>query len=137
MKSLLVNIDVPELQLAVAFYVDGLGFRFVRFLSDEIAELCFSGITVYLLQKPEGSCASSTGGIHRSYGRHWTPVHLDVVADDIEEMMERAVRSGAKVDEPVISHSWGKLAVLSDPFGNGFCLIEFIGRGYEELTAGK
>src|SRR5436190_2328795 len=113
MKSLLVNIDVPELQLGIAFYVDGLGFRFVRFLTEEVAELFFAGVTVYLLRKAEGSGAAPIPGIYRTYNRHWTPVHLDVVVEDIEQTMERAVRSGAKVDEPVVSHVWGKLAVLS------------------------
>jgi hypothetical protein len=28
----------------------------------------------------------------------------------------------------------GKIAVLADPFGNGFCLIQFIGRGYDEIA---
>ncbi len=26
-----------------------------------------------------------------------------------------------------------RLAILADPFGNGFCLLEFRGRGYDEL----
>jgi catechol 2,3-dioxygenase-like lactoylglutathione lyase family enzyme len=28
----------------------------------------------------------------------------------------------------------GRLALLADPFGNGFCLLEFTGGGYDEIT---
>lgn len=26
------------------------------------------------------------------------------------------------------------LALLADPFGNGFCLVESVGRGYDEIA---
>jgi predicted enzyme related to lactoylglutathione lyase len=34
----------------------------------------------------------------------------------------------------VRTHVWGRIAVLSDPFGNGFCLIQFLNRGYDEIA---
>ena len=27
---------------------------------------------------------------------------------------------------------WGRMATLSDPFGHGFCLIQFAGGGYDD-----
>jgi predicted enzyme related to lactoylglutathione lyase len=134
MKSLLANIDVPDIQAGISFYRDGLGLRFARFLTEQVAELFLGDVAVYLLEKEEGSRACSTSSAQRAYERHWTPVHLDFAADDIEQAMEKALRFGAKVDKPITSHAWGKIAVLADPFGNGFCLIEFIGRGYDEIA---
>jgi lactoylglutathione lyase len=32
------------------------------------------------------------------------------------------------------SFNWGRMAFMSDPFGHGFCLLEFIGEGYDEAT---
>ena len=32
-------------------------------------------------------------------------------------------------------HAYGRLALLSDPFGHGFCLLEFRGNGYDELLS--
>jgi hypothetical protein len=26
------------------------------------------------------------------------------------------------------------LALMADPFGNGFCLVQFLGRGYDEIA---
>jgi hypothetical protein len=34
----------------------------------------------------------------------------------------------------VTEHAYGRLALLADPFGNGFCLLEFSGRGYDEIA---
>ena len=31
-------------------------------------------------------------------------------------------------------HAYGRLALLADPFGNGFCLLQFTGRGYDALV---
>lgn len=134
MKNLLANIDVPDIQAGISFYRDGLGLRFARFLTDQIAELFLGDVAVYLLEKEEGSRACLTGSAQRSYARHWTPVHLDFVVDNVEQALEQAVRFGAKVEKPITSHAWGKIAVLADPFGNGFCLIEFIGHGYDEIA---
>jgi len=71
----------------------------------------------------------------RNYSRHWTPVHLDFVTTDIEAAVERAIAAGAILEQPVTRHAWGELALLADPFGNGFCLIKFLGRGYDEIAA--
>lgn len=32
------------------------------------------------------------------------------------------------------SFAWGRYQVLSDPFGNGFCLLAFWGAGYAALA---
>jgi uncharacterized glyoxalase superfamily protein PhnB len=62
------------------------------------------------------------------------PVHLDVVVENIEAALESAVAAGARLEEPVKAHKWGKLALLADPFGHGLCLVEFVGRGYDEIA---
>jgi predicted enzyme related to lactoylglutathione lyase len=89
-------------------------------------------VRVYLLQKPEGS--HGAGESLRHYDRHWTPVHVDVVVDDIAAAASRAVAAGARVETDVRTEVWGKIVVLADPFGHGFCLIEFLGRGYDEIS---
>jgi predicted enzyme related to lactoylglutathione lyase len=133
--GLLVNIDVPDINSAIRFYTGGLGLVFERFLTEQVAELSLDGTKFYLLEKKSGSRAAITSSDERVYERHWTPVHLDFVVENIAEAFEKALAAGAKVDTAIATHAWGKIAILSDPFGNGFCLIEFIGRGYDELVA--
>jgi predicted enzyme related to lactoylglutathione lyase len=72
----------------------------------------------------------------RNYRRHWTPVHIDLVVEDLDAALRRALAAGAALDREVQSKKWGRLANLADPFGNGLCLLEMRGRGYDELLGG-
>jgi predicted enzyme related to lactoylglutathione lyase len=75
-------------------------------------------------------------GQRRSYDRHWTPVHLDFVVDDIGAAIVRSVAAGARLEREPQDEPYGRLALLADPFGHGFCLIEFNVRGYDALLPG-
>ena len=97
-------------------------------------EILGSSVPIYLLVKSPGTPASETTSQRRSYQRHWTPVHLDFVVDDMELAVERAVSAGARLEQPIATHNWGKLALMADPFGHGFCFVEFLGRGYDEIV---
>ena len=131
--SLLVNIDVDDLEKGTRFYCDGLGLKVGRRFDGWI-ELVGSSSPLYLLPKPAGSVISPANDQKRDYARHWTPVHLDFVVPDIGEALRRALAAGATLERDVTNHAYGKLALLADPFGNGFCLIEFRGRGYDEIA---
>jgi len=89
-------------------------------------------VRLYLLQKLEGSIGAAESP--RRYDRHWTPVHLDVVVEDLEAALSCAVAAGARTESEVRTEVWGKIVVLADPFGHGLCLIEFRGRGYDEVA---
>jgi predicted enzyme related to lactoylglutathione lyase len=131
--NLLVNIDVDDLHKATAFYCDGLGLEVGRHFGDWL-ELIGGGSPIYLLPKKAGSPISPAAGGTRDYARHWTPVHLDFVVDDIEAAIARAKAAGATVEQDAGDHAYGRLALLADPFGNGFCLLQFTGRGYDALV---
>jgi catechol 2,3-dioxygenase-like lactoylglutathione lyase family enzyme len=129
-----ICIDVPDLERAIAFYTDGLGLRLGRRLGDDWAELLGAGSTVDLLANEPGS--APLGEAHpqrRDYARHWTPVHLDFVVQDADAAAQRLVALGATLERPVQDRRWGRMACLADPFGHGIDLIEFRGRGYDEL----
>jgi catechol 2,3-dioxygenase-like lactoylglutathione lyase family enzyme len=130
--NLLINIDVEDLDKGTRFYCEALGLRIGRRF-DGWVELVGAGAPVYLLPKAAGTEAFPKG-VKRTYERHWTPVHLDFVVPDIGEALRRALAAGATLERDVTNHAYGKLALLADPFGNGFCLIEFSGRGYDEIA---
>lgn len=133
--DLLINIDVDDLQNAERFYCSAFGLRAGRRFGDTGLELLGGPSPIYLLAKKAGSLASPASEQRRDYGRHWTPVHLDFVVEDVERAVQRALAAGATAEKPVSSSAWGKLALMADPFGNGFCLVEFVGRGYDEIAS--
>jgi catechol 2,3-dioxygenase-like lactoylglutathione lyase family enzyme len=134
MPKLLVNLDVDDIERAVEFYTQGIGLQVGRRFDNSFVELLGADVPLYLLAKSAGSApfADAAGG--RSYARHWTPLHLDFVVDDLDAALELARNAGATFEGGVSEHAYGRLALGSDPFGHGFCLLEFRGRGYDELA---
>jgi predicted enzyme related to lactoylglutathione lyase len=133
--SVLVNIDVGDLAAATAFYCQALGLVVGRRFDDSGIELLGATAPLYLLANPTGTAAAPTIGQRRDYSRHWTPVHLDFVVRDIARAVERARLAGATLEADLATHAWGRIALMADPFGHGFCLIEFRGRGYDEIAS--
>jgi predicted enzyme related to lactoylglutathione lyase len=132
-QHFLVNIDVEDLEHATRFYCDALGLSVGRRFDGAI-ELLGMPLPIYLLQKPDGSPASPAAEEQRRYVRHWTPVHLDFIVPDLDESVARAKAAGATCELDVQDHVWGRIAQFSDPFGNGFCLLQFTGGGYDEIA---
>ena len=132
--ELLANIDVDDLERAIEFYNSVFGLRLGRRLGDSVAEMLGASSAIYLLAKPAGSSVSVSTPQRRDYQRHWTPVHLDFVVVDVHAAVQKAKAAGAQLEGDIQTHVWGHIANLADPFGNGFCLIEFIGGGYDEIA---
>ena len=129
--ELLINIDVPDLERAIGFYREALGLRLKRRLfGNMVAEMTGAPTPIYLLAQPEGSRPVPESGAGRSYQRHWTPVHLDFVVENLAIALDRAIQAGAKLEGPPRSFPWGTLATLGDPFGHGLCLLEWTDRNY-------
>lgn len=132
--ELRVCIDVDDLERAIAFYTRGLGLRLGRRIDEDWVELLGGTSPIDLLRN-----ASATAPLgdsqpqRRSYHRHWTPVHLDFVVPDIEAAAQRLVQHGGQLERPIQDRRWGRMASLADPFGHGLDLLEFKGRGYDEL----
>ncbi len=136
MARLIVNVDVDDLEKAVRFYTSALGLRVGRRFSGGGIELVGAEAPIYVLVAAPGTAPFRGAAVMRDYGRHWTPVHLDFAVDDIEAAVARAVSAGARVEVEIEQHQYGKMAVLADPFGHGFCLLQFEGRGYDEIATG-
>ncbi|MDD0841391.1 VOC family protein [Pseudomonas sp. Gutcm_11s] len=132
--QLLINIDVDDLERATRFYTSAFELTPGRRLGPEVIELLGGNAPIYLLAKAAGSRASPHSGQMRDYARHWTPLHLDWVVADVDAALARALAAGAILEQRQ-EHAWGRLALLADPFGHGFCLLQFIGRGYDEILS--
>jgi predicted enzyme related to lactoylglutathione lyase len=130
MARLSINVDVDDLQKGMTFYAAAVGLRPVRRLGDFAVELAGAEVPVFLLRKPASAppFPGSAGG--RSYARHWTPDHVDFLVDELASAVTQALAAGATAESDVQTYDWGKMALMADPFGNGFCLIELDPAGY-------
>ncbi|HKU95632.1 MAG TPA: VOC family protein [Vineibacter sp.] len=129
--ALLLNIDVPDVAAGVRFYTAAFGLTVGRRFGTDLCELLGWPAPVYVLAKQAGTIGA--GGDPRRYDRHWTPVHVDVLVDDVDSAVDRAVGAGAKLEAPAQDTPYGRIAMLADPFGHGFCLLRFSERGYDAL----
>src|SRR5262245_30914339 len=100
----LVNLDVDDLDNGVRFYATAFGLTVGRRFGRSAAEMLGSSTPIYLLVKKPGTPAAPTIPQPRSYDRHWTPVHLDFVVEDIDSAIERAVSAGARLERPTEIH---------------------------------
>jgi predicted enzyme related to lactoylglutathione lyase len=133
--KVLINIDVPDLEEAARFYEAAAGLTLSRIIDGDVAEMVGGSSVVYLLKKDAGSAAYPDAPAARQYSRHWTPVHVDFVVEDIEEASKRASRAGAKRESECVEWMGSKCITFSDPFGNGFCFIEFAEETYRDSFA--
>jgi lactoylglutathione lyase len=130
--NLLINIDVADLASAEAFYTAAFGLKAARRFGSAAIELVGAQTPVYLLRKDAGTLGA--GAMTRDYARHWTPIHCDVVVNDLEAALQQALAAGAVQEGPIRQADWGRIATVADPFGHGWCLLQFSGRGYDEIA---
>jgi uncharacterized glyoxalase superfamily protein PhnB len=133
--QVLLNLDVPDLPAAVAFYQQAFGFSVGRLLFDgTVVELLGAAVPLYLLHKATATRPCPEAGVQRDYRRHWMPLHLDVVVDDLDAALARALAAGARAEGETNEYDWGRLVTLSDPFGHGLCLLQWRGEGYDLVS---
>jgi predicted enzyme related to lactoylglutathione lyase len=130
---MLINIDVPDLEKGIAFYTRALGLSIGRRFARDGVELLGAKAPIYLLVKNAGT-KPAPGASARDYKRHWTPVHLDVVVTDLEAALQRVQDAGATLEQPIQERSWWRMANLADPFGHGFCILQFSAKGYDAIA---
>ena len=122
MIKISVSIDVSNLKKAEVFYVKALGCKKKRDQGSNMVVLSVENSDIYLQEKEPGTKPLLSSNIVRDYTRHWTPIHLDFICDNVDELVSKILKSGG-LHEGGESGDWGSIAYCSDPFGNGFCVI--------------
>ena len=118
-----VYIGVTDLEHGIAFYTQGIGLHFRRRLRPNWVELEGASVPVFLL----------VSNRQRDFAGPWT-VHLDFVTADLDAAVRQAQNAGAVLDRALQEREWGRMANMTDPFGNSFDLIEFAPGGYDNIV---
>jgi predicted enzyme related to lactoylglutathione lyase len=132
--GLLLNIDVPDMEQGIAFFTAAFELEVGRRFDSGFVELVGRDVPIYLLCKEAGTTIGPAGGDSRRYDRHWSPIHADFVVEDMDSAIARALAAGATREGDVCDAPYGRLAMFADPFGHGFCLIEFNEAGYDNIA---
>jgi predicted enzyme related to lactoylglutathione lyase len=117
-------IGVTDLQRGIEFYTRGLGLRLRRRLGATWVELEGASIPIFLMvvsDRPQG------------FSGPWT-MHLDFLTEHLEVATQQAQDAGAVLLRPIPEREWGRMANLTDPFGNHFDLIELAPGGYDRIA---
>ena len=122
MMKISVSIDVSNLKQAESFYIEALGCKKLRDQGSDMAVLSTDNCDIYLQEKEAGTKPLVSSEVVRDYQRHWTPIHLDFLTENVDVVVERVLRLGG-LHEGGESGDWGSIAYCADPFGNGFCVI--------------
>ena len=117
-----VSIDVSNLKKAETFYIEALGCKKLRDQGSDMSVLSTENCDIYLQEKEAGSNPLVSSEVARNYQRHWTPVHLDFLTENVDEVVKKILQLGG-LHEGGESGEWGSIAYCADPFGNGFCVI--------------
>jgi lactoylglutathione lyase len=136
MVELLVNIDVDDLEASERFYTRAFELTPGRRFGPHAVELTGAGVKLFLLANAAASTPFRGATTARDYGRHWTPVHLDFVVELLEPALARVLAAGARQESSIREYDWGRIVVCADPWGHGFCLLQLVGRGYDEIATG-
>lgn len=132
----LVNIDVDNFDYGIVFYICVFGLYLGCCFGVDGVELLGGFVLVYLLVKFVGSVFMLQVCDCWDYCWYWMLLYLDWVVDDVDVVFICVVQVGVCVEQVLVMYVWGWIVLLVDFFGYGFCLLQFLGDGYDVISIG-
>ena len=112
-----ITLGVTDLECARSFYEHGLGAT-VGEEPDDTLTLTLGGDSSRLAIRPWDAVAGEAGVPEQSSGfRGFTLSYILGSADEVDEVLGRAERSGGKLSKPPKNALWGYSAYVTDPSG--------------------
>ncbi len=121
--SVHASIDVPDLEAGLRFYRSVFGFTEKARPFPTMAIIDAGNLTLCIHERPEGSLPAPDSETNRAYGRHWTPVHLDIHVPALDPIIDLIRQEGGRIEREMRNMGPKLVAFCSDPFGHGFCVI--------------
>jgi len=109
-----IVLFVTDLQKAKTFYADLLGLPVAGESQMMMEFFPGSGTTL-------GIALAMQDEARALVGRH---TGITLKTDEIDKLCERLKEGGATFIEPLEESPWGKMAVIADPDGNQFALVQ-------------
>ena len=114
----LVALPVADVDRAIAFYVDQVGFN-LDYYHKVSPELRFVQLT------PKGSACSIALGVGLTPAEPGSVQGMQVVVDDADAAHADLVKGGVDAT-PVQDMPWGRFTFFSDPDGNAWAVQQIV-----------
>ncbi len=115
---------VSDVDVAVAFYLDILGFELVERWGPPFAMVKRGDLTLWLSGPGSSASRPLTDGSKPLPGG-WNRLVLET--DDLVSLVEKLMQSGARFRSEIVSGPGGKQVLVNDPSGNPIELFESSG----------
>jgi catechol 2,3-dioxygenase-like lactoylglutathione lyase family enzyme len=116
---------VNDVDVAVAFYLDILGFQLVEKWGPPFAMVKRGDLTLWLSGPGSSASRPLTNGSKPLPGG-WNRLVLET--DDLVSLVEKLTQSGARFRSEIVSGPGGKQVLVNDPSGNPIELFESSGQ---------
>jgi catechol 2,3-dioxygenase-like lactoylglutathione lyase family enzyme len=116
-----IRYMVQDVDAAVAFYTEQLGFTLVERWGPAFANINRDGVNLWL-SGPQTSAARPMSDGSQPVPGGWNRIVVQVV--DIEELAEQLKAAGTTFRNDIISGPGGKQVLVEDPSGNPIELFE-------------
>ena len=114
----LVTLPVADVDRAIAFYVDQVGFN-LDYDHKVSPELRFVQLT------PRGSACSIAIGVGLTTAEPGSVVGMQVVVDDADAARADLIEHGVDASE-VEAYPWGRFTFFADPDGNRWAVQQIV-----------
>jgi catechol 2,3-dioxygenase-like lactoylglutathione lyase family enzyme len=116
---------VSDVDVAVAFYLDILGFELVERWGPPFAMVKRGDLTLWLSGPGSSASRPLTNGSKPLPGG-WNRLVLET--DDLVSLVEKLTQSGTRFRSEIVSGPGGKQVLVEDPSGNPIELFESSGQ---------
>ena len=116
---------VNDVDVAVAFYLDILGFELVEKWGPPFAMVNRGDLTLWL-SGPGSSASRPLSNGSKPLPGGWNRLVLET--DDLVSLVQKLTQSGARFRSEIVSGPGGKQVLVDDPSGNPIELFESSGQ---------
>ncbi len=125
MSGIAFRYIVDDVEAAIAFYRDDLGFTLDMHPAPGFAGLSLGGVSLFLNRPGAGGAGQDAGGATPAPGG-WNRIQLSV--DDLAGAVARLKAAGRRFRSEIIVGNGGDQALVEDPAGNLVELFQFRSR---------
>ena len=122
MSTVSVRYIVSDVDAAIGFYTERLGFKLDVHPAPGFASLSRGGLLLLLNRPGAGGAGQAMPDGRMPTSGGWNRIQLEV--EDLETMVEELRRAGARFRNEIVIGIGGKQILLEDPAGNPIELFQ-------------